>query len=170
MHGVADETIVHGLSLRMWLMAFGAIGYQTVRIMTEGAGLLGMLAGIVFKFLSLLFMTGKAGTYKIVGKGQIKRFVRVRMAAQAIFQLEMGPSFVAVRASRNNVGSPWRVLFMTIETSHRGFMLSALTCHGSRLFLMTFYTIGNRKSRRLFSCRRKGECRRDNYGKYCRTE
>jgi len=95
MHGVADETIVHGLSLGMRLMAFGAVGYEAVHIMTESTRLLGMFTGIIFKFLALLFMTGKAGSYKIVGQGEVKRLVGVRMTAQAILQLKMGPSFMA---------------------------------------------------------------------------
>jgi hypothetical protein len=98
-----------------------------MHFVAEGTGLLGMCTFVIGKILSRALVTGKARFFHIICKMQGKRFMRVGVTGQTVFQLKMGPALVAHGTFGNNVLSPWRMLIMTIKTGNSSLVLTAVT-------------------------------------------
>lgn len=144
---------------RMGGMAVGAARQFAMGGMTGGAGLFGMFAWILFQLFNLIRMTGKAGFGQIVGKGDFKRCVRVRMAAQTAFKLKMLFACMAHAALRNNVGLVGRMTLMAFNTGNFCLMFAPCTFNGLWGGIMAFYTIVDGQSGPLSILRQGKGCR-----------
>jgi hypothetical protein len=154
---MAGKTIIHGLPLRMWLVALGAFGNLPVHAVTECAGLLGMSAGELLELLALFLVASKTGTCDIIGKHQSQRIMGIGMAGQAVLEFEMGFPGMAFGTGRNGVGSPRGMFLMTVKAGYRCGMLATFGSDSSRFLVMTFYAVANGQLGGFRRSRRQGK-------------
>jgi len=142
---MAAQTIADNLALDMGLMTLGAFGNLAVNLVAERTILLGMLARVIGKILSRTFMACQAGILNIRGKMQGQRLMGVGMAAEAVFKFEMSLPFMTLRAFRDNIFTPGRMLLMAVETGYFRLMFTAVAGYGCRFILVALNTVRHLK-------------------------
>jgi len=127
--------------------------------MTGGAELFGMFAWTLFQLINLIGMAGEARIGETVGKGDVKRRVRVLVTVQATFEFKMLLAGVTHAALGNYVGVIGRMTLVTVNTGYFGLVLAACTFNGLRCGIMAFNAIVDTQNRTLsILCRGKGSC------------
>ena len=108
----------------MSLVALGAERNFTMAVMAETAGQRGMLALVVAQFDDLSGMAGYAGIGYVVAEGNVKRCMRVFMAAETRCQFVMRFALMALAAERDDLPVGWGVAIVAILTADLRFMLT----------------------------------------------
>jgi len=149
MSRMAAETVTGNLAFDMGFMALGTVRDLAMDLVAERTGLFGMGTLVIGKILARALMAGETRFFDVRSKVQGQRFMRVGVAGQAVFKLEMRSSFMTPGTLRDSIFTPWRMLLVAVQTCYFSLMLAAVRSYRCRLILMTFDTVRHFKGNPL---------------------
>jgi hypothetical protein len=127
--------------LGVFVMAIHANGNQPVCGVAFITRQIRVSTGVVFYFLALLCVTGKAWSDQLTFQFYVKRGVRVGMAASAVFQFIVGLVTMTHATLRNGTGSQRGVFHMAVLAPYLGLVLGSLFLYCFRLLGVTIDTL-----------------------------